>query len=55
VGGERLWLVKDGDTLAWIAFNEYADSNHWRLIADANRLTQVRTLSPGTMLIIPNV
>jgi len=55
VGGERLWLVKDGDTLACIAFNQYADSNHWRLIADANRLTQVRTLSPGTMLMIPNV
>jgi nucleoid-associated protein YgaU len=55
VGGERLWLVKDGDTLAWIAFNEYADSNQWRLIAEANGLTQVRSLSPGTMLMIPNV
>src|SRR5215213_2226160 len=27
VGGERHWLVKVGDTLAFIAFNEYGDSN----------------------------
>jgi nucleoid-associated protein YgaU len=55
VGGERHWLVKVGDTLAWIAFNEYGDSNQWRLIADANGLTQVRRLLPGKMLMIPNV
>lgn len=55
VGGERHWLVKVGDTLALIAFNEYGDSNQWRLIADANGLTQVRRLVPGKMLMIPNV
>lgn len=55
VGGERHWLVRVGDTLAWIAFNEYGDSNQWRLIADANGLTQVRRLLPGKMLMIPNV
>lgn len=55
VGGERHWLVKVGDTLALIAFNEYGDSNQWRLIADANGLTQVRNLLPGKMLMIPNV
>ena len=55
VGGERHWLVKVGDTLAFIAFNEYGDSNQWRLIADANGLTQVRRLLPGKMLMIPNV
>jgi nucleoid-associated protein YgaU len=55
VGGERHWLVRAGDTLAWIAFNEYGDSNQWRLIADANSLTQVRRLLTGTMLMIPNV
>jgi nucleoid-associated protein YgaU len=55
VGGERHWLVRAGDTLAWIAFNEYGDSNQWRLIADVNGLTQVRRLLPGKMLMIPNV
>ena len=55
VGGERHWLVKVGDTLAMIAFNEYGDSTQWRLIADANGLTEVRRLSPGKMLMIPNV
>lgn len=54
VGGERVWTVNEGDTLAWIAYKEYGDSNQWRLIADANRLTQVRRLVPGTVLEIPN-
>jgi len=54
VGGERVWVVNEGDTLAWIAYREYGDSNQWRRIADANRLTQVRRLVPGTVLEIPN-
>jgi len=54
VGGERVWIVNAGDTLAWIAYREYGDSNQWRRIADANRLTQVRRLVPGTVLEIPN-
>jgi nucleoid-associated protein YgaU len=54
VGGERVWIVNEGDTLAWIAYKEYGDANRWRLIADANRLTRVRQLTPGTVLEIPN-
>jgi contractile injection system tube protein len=54
VGGDRVWIVREGDTLAWIAFNTYDDPNDWRLIADANRLTQVRKLTPGTTLVIPS-
>ncbi len=54
VGGERVWTVKAGETLAFIAFKEYNDPNLWRLIADANRLTRVRRLTPGTLLAIPN-
>jgi nucleoid-associated protein YgaU len=54
VGGERVWKVSDGDTLAWIAYKEYGDSNLWRLIAEANKLTKVRQLAPGTLLEIPN-
>ncbi len=54
MGGERFWIVKEGDTLAWIAFSELNDTKQWRRIADANRLTNVRHLAPGTVLRIPN-
>lgn len=54
VGGERVWMVKEGDTLAWIAYKEYGDANLWRLIADANKMTRVRQLTPGMTLEIPN-
>jgi hypothetical protein len=55
VGGERVWIVREGDTLPWIAYNEYKDATEWRPIADANGLTQVRRLVPGTALVIPSV
>lgn len=53
-GGERVWQVSDGDTLAWIAHKSYGDSTKWRLIADANRLTDLRRLPLGAVLVIPN-
>jgi nucleoid-associated protein YgaU len=53
-GGERVWIVRAGDTLPWIAFSEYNNPTEWRRIADANRLYHVRRLTPGTMLLIPN-
>jgi nucleoid-associated protein YgaU len=55
VGGERIWTVREGDTLPWIAFTEYNDSTQWRPIADANHLTHVRRLRPGMRLAIPSV
>jgi nucleoid-associated protein YgaU len=54
VGGERVWRVSEGDTLGWIAHQEYGDTSRWRLIAEANRLTDVRRLVPGTVLVVPN-
>jgi nucleoid-associated protein YgaU len=54
VGGERVWRVRDGDTLAWIAYKSYGDSTRWRPIAEANGLERVRELTPGTVLVIPN-
>jgi hypothetical protein len=54
IGGERVHVVRDGDTLPWIAFQEYNDATEWRLIAEANGLTRVRRLLPGTTLVIPN-
>jgi nucleoid-associated protein YgaU len=55
VGGERVWTVRAGDTLPWIAFKEYNDPTEWRPIADANGLTDVRDLRPGAQLVVPNV
>jgi nucleoid-associated protein YgaU len=54
IGGERLWTVNEGDTLGWIAFQELGDTSRWREIADVNRLTRVRRLRAGTVLVIPN-
>lgn len=54
LGGERVWRVQPGETLAWIAYKEYGDSARWRQIAEANRLTSVRDLVPGMLLEIPN-
>jgi hypothetical protein len=54
IGGERMWTVTDGDTLAWIAYKEFGDATQWRRIAEANRLSGVRDLAPGTVLVIPN-
>lgn len=54
VGGERVWVVREGETLAWIAYTEYGDSNQWRKIADANNLMSVRQLAPGQVLEIPS-
>jgi len=53
-GGERVWTVQEGDTLAWIAYREFDDPTQWRRIADINGLSQVRRLRPGTRLMIPN-
>jgi nucleoid-associated protein YgaU len=54
VGGTRLWTVQEGDTLAWMSYKHYGDATQWRRIADANRLTHVRRLRPGTVLEIPS-
>jgi nucleoid-associated protein YgaU len=53
-GGERLWIVSEGDTLPLIAYRQYGDSSKWRLIAAHNRLEHVRRLKPGTVLELPN-
>lgn len=53
-GGERSWTVRAGDSLPWIAYKTFGDPSRWRLIADHNRLKNVRRLTPGTLLEIPN-
>lgn len=53
LGGERVWTVRVGETLQWIAYEVYGDPNQWRPIATQNRLAKVRRLEVGTQLIIP--
>ena len=50
-------IVRRGDTLARIAFEEYGDAANWRWIADENRdrLPDLRRLVPGTELQIPAI
>lgn len=50
-------IVKDRDTLASIAFEEYGDASMWRVIADHNRerLPSLRRLQPGLELEIPAI
>jgi nucleoid-associated protein YgaU len=52
-GGTQIWTVSEGETLPGIAYSVYGSPNKWRQIADANGLSQVRRLVPGTQLKIP--
>lgn len=51
----KVRVVKAGDTLANIAFQEYGDASLWRLIAQGNKdqLTDLRRLQPGMTLRLP--
>ena len=49
----KIRTVQQGETLSFIAWKEYQDANQWRLIAEANDLTNPRLLTPGDSLIIP--
>jgi nucleoid-associated protein YgaU len=50
--GYRRRVVREGDTLDWIAFDEYGDSALWRYIADVNNLDNPMSLLPGQVLAI---
>lgn len=52
--GQRVRLVRPGDRLDWIAYEEYRDPTLWRLIAEANDLDDPLRLAPGQRLkIVP--
>ena len=50
--GYRRRVVREGDTLDWITFDEYGDSALWRYIADVNNLDNPMSLLPGQVLAI---
>jgi nucleoid-associated protein YgaU len=46
----KIWVVHEGETLDWIAYQEYGDPAHWRHIAETNSLDNPRDLQPGQVL-----
>jgi hypothetical protein len=50
--GEHLRTIREGETLPYIAFEEYGDSTVWRHLADTNRIADPRRLRPGDVLMI---
>lgn len=45
-----IWRVIEGQTLDWIAYQEYGDTSAWRHIAQVNNLQNPRDLRAGTVL-----
>jgi nucleoid-associated protein YgaU len=50
--GDHVRTVREGETLAQIAYEEYGDSTVWRHLADTNRVDDPRRLHPGQVLMI---
>jgi len=46
----KVWVVHQGQTLDWIAYQEYGDPACWRHIADTNNLANPMDLRPGQVL-----
>ena len=53
VDDDPVHTVRRGETLSSIAQAEYNNPQLWRPIAQANGLTNPRTLTPGQVLVIP--
>jgi hypothetical protein len=51
--GHRTRIVKAGETLDWIASQEYGEARHWRYIAEINRIDNPFQMKPGTVLQLP--
>lgn len=50
--GVRIHTVTQGETIDWIAFQEYGDPNAWRALAANNNLEDPTQLRPGQRLLI---
>ena len=49
----RIHVVQQGENLPLIAYMAYGNAASWRLIAETNQLTNVRSPAPGTVLTLP--
>lgn len=52
---EKSYTVRRGDTLSSIAADAYRDPSRWRDIARENGITDPRTLTPGSVLVLPAI
>jgi hypothetical protein len=50
--GYKVRIIKEGESLDWIAHEEYGNPALWRFIADTNNLENPMKLSPGQTLSI---
>ena len=50
---DPIYVVRRGDTLSSIAYQEYDDPSEWRVIARENNITNPRDIQPGQVLTIP--
>jgi nucleoid-associated protein YgaU len=46
----KTWVVREGETLSWIAYQEYGDAAQWRFIAEVNGLDNPLEIHPGQVL-----
>jgi nucleoid-associated protein YgaU len=46
-------ILRTGDTLASVAWEEYGDPTLWRELAEANGIDDPLRLAPGTQLLVP--
>ncbi len=46
----KIWVVHEGQTLDWIAYQEYGDPAQWRHIAETNDLADPLDIRPGQVL-----
>lgn len=53
VPGYKTRNVRQGETIDWIAFDEYGDPTLWRFLANANNLENPLQLEIGQILAIP--
>jgi hypothetical protein len=51
----RVHMVKQGETLARVAYEAYGDPALWRAIAEANNIARPRFVAAGTVLIVPSI
>jgi nucleoid-associated protein YgaU len=49
----KMRVVKSGDRLDNISWEEYGDADNWRAIAEANHLEDPADLVPGHILVVP--
>ena len=46
-------IFRDGDTITGIAHREYGDWRLWRIIAERNKIEDVRQIPSGKILLVP--